>query len=142
MPALRLIAAVLVVCLACSPKQPVSESPAPTPTEMPKPNIDPGRIPADKAKVPPPAKEPQLAEDTLRPMVPADAAYAHGWMPLASTGVEQFLRDHPENDGRGVIIGILDTGLDPGVAGGSLVSADSRQGLGFREFLRRDAAPL
>src|SRR4051812_35406342 len=142
MPSLRLIAAVLVVCLACSPKQPVSESPAPTPTATPKPNIDPGRIPADKAKIPPPAKEPQLTEDTLRPMVPADAAYAHGWMPLASTGVEQFLRDHPENDGRGVIIGILDTGLDPGVAGLMKTSTDAPKVLDFRNFSGEGAVPL
>jgi tripeptidyl-peptidase II len=142
MPSLRLMAAVLVVCLACSPKRPVSESPAPTPTATPKPNIDPGRIPADKAKVPPPAKEPQLTEDTLRPMVPADAAYAHGWMPLASTGVEQFLRDHPENDGRGVIIGILDTGLDPGVAGLMKTSTDAPKVLDFRNFSGEGAVPL
>ena len=39
----------------------------------------------------------------LRPMVPpsaAEVAYAHGWMPLASTGVDKFLRrTRPSTDG-------------------------------------------
>ena len=55
--------------------------------------------------------------DTLQPVVPPDAAFAHGWMPLASTGVNDFPRSHPTFDGRGVLIGILDTGIDPGIPG-------------------------
>ncbi|HZI75095.1 MAG TPA: S8 family serine peptidase, partial [Gemmatimonadales bacterium] len=138
MPSLRVVVALVVLSLACSPKQPVSETPAPTP----KPNIDPGHIPAEKMKVPPPAKEPQLAEDTLRPMVPAEAAFAHGWMPLASTGVEQFLRQHPDNDGRGVIIGILDTGVDPGIPGLQKTSTDSPKVLDLRDFSGEGAVRL
>ena len=144
MPQLRAITAVLIVALACAPKHPAPETPSPETAAKPtpKPNIDPGRIPADKAKLPPPAKEPQLAEDTLQPMVPADAAYAHGWMPLSSTGVEQFLREHPELDGRGVIIGILDTGLDPGVPGLTKTSTDGPKVLDLRDFSGEGAVPL
>jgi tripeptidyl-peptidase II len=144
MTELRFIAAVLVVGLACAPKKPPSETPSPETAAKPnpKPNIDPGRIPAEKAKVPPPAKEPQLAEDTLRPMVPAEAAYAHGWMPLASTGVEQFLRQHPDYDGRGVIIGILDTGLDPGIPGLIKTSTDAPKVLDLRDFSNEGSVPL
>ena len=142
MPSLRVVVALVVLSLACSPKQPVSETPAPTPTPTPKPNIDPGHIPAEKMRVPPPAKEPQLAEDTLLPMVPAEAAFAHGWMPLASTGVEQFLRQHPDNDGRGVIIGILDTGVDPGIPGLEKTSTDSPKVLDLRDFSGEGAVRL
>jgi subtilisin family serine protease len=38
-------------------------------------------------------------------------------MPLAATGVERFRRAHPTADGRGVLIAILDSGIDPGVEG-------------------------
>ena len=38
-------------------------------------------------------------------------------MPLASTNVPAFARAHPAYDGRGVIIAILDAGLDAGVLG-------------------------
>ena len=119
----------LALTLACAPKQSAPEAP------LPKPSVDPGRTSAGKIKLPPPAKEPEPeAEDTLRPMVPAEAAYTHGWMPLASTGVEKFLRLHPTHDGRGVIIGILDTGIDPGIPGLGKTSNDTPKILDLRDF--------
>ncbi len=80
--------------------------------------------------------------DTLQPVVPPEAAYAHGWMPLASTGVNDFLRSHPTFDGRGVLIGILDTGIDPGIPGLSRTSTDTPKLLDLRDFSDEGAVPL
>jgi hypothetical protein len=75
----RLTLGALVLSLACAPK-PGAEAP------LPKPNVDPGRVSPPEARVPPPGKDAEPAEDTLQPMVPAEAAYSHGWPALESSG--------------------------------------------------------
>ena len=123
--------ALLVLLVACAARQTTPER------QLPKPNIDPGRKPPVATQ--PGTPEP---EDTLRPMVPADAAYAHGWMPLASTGVDQFLRAHPSFDGRHVLIGILDTGIDAGVRGLEKTSTGDPKILDLRDFSDEGAIQL
>ena len=132
----RVRLAVLVLLLGCAPKQ------NPPPTTPPKPNIDPGRHPPIAVKPPSTKPAEPEPEDTLRPMVPAEVAYAHGWMPLASTGVDQFLKAHPSYDGRNVLIGILDTGIDPGIPGFEKTSTDNPKILDLRDFSGEGAVPL
>jgi len=142
MPSPRMTLAALAFALACGPKQPEPKQPAPE-QPLPKPNIDPGRLPPKDGRVPPSAVVPEPDPyDTLQPVVPPDAAYAHGWMPLASTGVNDFLRSHPTFDGRGVLIGILDTGIDAGIPGLSRTSTDTPKLLDLRDFSDEGAVPL
>jgi tripeptidyl-peptidase-2 len=141
MPSPRMILAALAFALACGPRQPESQQPAPE-QPLPRPNIDPGR-PSTERRVPPSAVAPKPDPyDTLQPVVPADVAFANGWMPLASTGVHDFLRSHPTFDGRGVLIAILDTGIDPGIAGLNRTSTGDPKLLDLRDFSDEGAVPL
>ena len=141
MPSLRLTLAALAFALACGPRQPEPEQPVPD-QRPPRPNIDPKGLPPSKP-VPPSAvtSEPD-PYDSLQRVAPPEAAYAHGWMPLASSAVNEFLRLHPTYDGRGVLIAILDTGIDPGIAGLTQTSTDAPKLLDLRDFSDEGAVPL
>lgn len=115
---ISMLLGVLVAC-AHPPARPVSPplpvAPAPSP-------IAPDAAPI--VAVPRPSE----------PIVPPPLALLAGLMPLRSTGVEQFRTAHLTYDGRGVIIGILDSGIDPGVAGLVVTSTGAPKILDLRDF--------
>jgi subtilisin family serine protease len=55
-------------------------------------------------------------------------------MPLRSTGVEAFRQRHAAFDGRGVLIAVLDGGIDPGVPGLRTTTTGERKILDLRDF--------
>ncbi len=110
----------LALLLGCAPA-----------VQAPQPNIDPGRMEAPEVS----AAEPTgPAAGVPAPLAAADAAYARGWMPLAATGVTDFLAVHPAWDGRGVLVGILDSGIDAGVPGLQRTPTGSPKLLDLRDF--------
>jgi tripeptidyl-peptidase-2 len=87
----------LVGCSAAAPR--TLEPPAPATAAATSPTVRP---------------EPDAVADSQpEPVAPPAQAYQLGWMPLASTNVPAFRTIHPSWDGRGVLIAILDGGVDP-----------------------------
>ena len=101
------------------------------------PNIDPGTtVRPDVSIAPDTAPKPgaPLPSDAPGPVAPPAVAFERGWMPLGSTGVVDFLRAHPTWDGRGVLIAILDSGIDAGIAGLTTTADGKRKILDLRDF--------
>ncbi|MEE8251835.1 MAG: S8 family serine peptidase [Gemmatimonadales bacterium] len=65
-----------------------------------------------------------------------------GLMPLRAIGVASFLSRFPSYDGRGVIIGIMDTGLDAGLIGLQETSMGTAKLLDLRDFSREGLIEL
>jgi subtilisin family serine protease len=129
---LRPLAALLAVA-ACSRAQ-VAVAPAPEPASVV------ATAPGPSAPAPTPA--PSAPPPERRPIAPAVIAQRLGLMPLASTGVPEFRRAHPTYDGRGVLIAILDSGIDADVLGLQTTTTGERKLLDLREFSGEGDVPL
>ncbi len=69
-----------------------------------------------------------------KPMIPPRVAMLAGLLPLRSLGIDSFRLNYPEYDGRGVVIAILDNGIDPGVPGLVRTSTGDPKLLDIRDF--------
>jgi subtilisin family serine protease len=65
-----------------------------------------------------------------------------GLMPVRSIGVDSFRLAYPTYDGRGVVIGILDSGLDAAVPGLQVTGHGVRKILDLRDFSGEGRIPL
>src|SRR5207245_6153009 len=81
-----------------------------------------------------PAASDATAVPAREPALPPSIAFMTGLMPLKGTGVDQFRVKHPTYDGRGVLIAILDTGVDPGVDGLITTSTGAPKIVELRDF--------
>ncbi|MCH8255163.1 MAG: S8 family serine peptidase, partial [Gemmatimonadetes bacterium] len=119
--------ALLVVLSAGACAKPGAESQEPTPTEAAD-GADPEEEPAPRRR----------SEPSVEPRV----ANLVGLMPLSSTGVDEFLQRHPTWDGRGVLIGILDSGLDLDLPGLDQTTTGEPKVLDVRDFSREGRIEL
>jgi subtilisin family serine protease len=84
----------------------------------------------------------------VEPVAPLDrrdaaaAAFRAGLMPLDATGIRQFAELAPGRDGRGVLIAILDSGIDPAVAGLDTTSDGRPKLVDLRDFSGEGRIPL
>lgn len=95
------------------------------------------QVPAPASAEARPAAVPDAVASPPRPtepIIPPPVALLAGLMPLHSTGVDAFRAAHPTYDGRGVLIGILDSGIDPGVPGLIATSTGAPKILDLRDF--------
>ena len=85
---------------------------------------------------------PDAAAASREPLVPPAVAWTAGLMPLAATGVVDFRALRPNADGRGVLIAILDSGIDPATLGLITTSQGNPKVLDLRDFSGEGHVPL
>ncbi|HET7042155.1 MAG TPA: S8 family serine peptidase, partial [Gemmatimonadales bacterium] len=89
----------------------------------------------------PPVTKPLARADATYLLPPAVALERH-LMPLAPTGVLAWRQAHPDWDGRGVLIAILDSGVDPTVEGLKTTSTGQPKLVDLRDFSGEGRIPL
>jgi subtilisin family serine protease len=116
---------------ACARPGPQPQEPAPA-------DAPDGEEPQEETQpeAPPPPR--RASDPSLEPRL----ALMVGFMPLTTTGVDAFLARHPEADGRGVLIGILDSGLDLDLPGMAVTTTGEPKVVGVRDFSREGRIPL
>ncbi|MBI4503272.1 MAG: S8 family serine peptidase [Gemmatimonadetes bacterium] len=97
-----------------------------TPASLPGPSTARDSSPAISVPEPLPEKN--------EPILPPEQAFLAGMMPLRPTGVDSFRLQRPTFDGRGVIIGVLDSGMDPGLSGFRTTTTNQPKLLDLRDF--------
>ena len=95
------------------------------------------------------AADSALGEDAQRvvwvarkPIIPPRVALLAGLLPLRALGIDTFRWNFTEFDGRGVVIAILDNGVDPGVAGLIQTSMNAPKLVDLRDFSGEGRIPL
>lgn len=64
------------------------------------------------------------------------------FLSLKDTGVEEFIKLHPEYDGRGTIIIVLDTGVDMGIDGLLKTSTGEVKVIDVQDFTGQGDMPI
>lgn len=96
----------------------------------PRPSVDPEPVTLPDMVLPPP---PAARVEPER-IAPPEVALANGLMALDATRVTEHARRHPVADGRGVLIGILDSGIDLGTPGLATTSTGEPKVMDLRDF--------
>jgi len=96
--------------------------------------VAPKALPASPPSIPVPADASRGSGGGPQPIVEPAVAYMLGLMPLKSAGVDVFRTAHPTYDGRGILIAILDSGVDPSVPGLIATSTGAPKIIELRDF--------
>jgi len=113
------LSALVAACSSGGSNIPIAPPPAPAATTAPV-----AAAPVPRDTIPTPKQRVALPRIAMQ----------LGVMPVASTGVTGFRLAHPTYDGRGVLIAILDSGVDPGIDGLRSSSQGLPKILDLRDF--------
>lgn len=104
--------------------------------QAPRPHVDPMQGEGQVAVVPP------AAQLERQPIAPPEFARENGLMPLDATRVTEHARLFPDADGRGVLIAVLDSGIDLSQGGLAMTSTGDVKVLDLRDFSGEGRVPL